>query len=76
MKKSVGKLTREIENQVYEVNFKDRNVCHIPASKHETLKLLRVFVNNECNKYWRTLPAPVATLKRQYLRELIEKLES
>lgn len=74
MKKSVGKLTREIDKQVYEVNFKDRNVCHIPANKKETVKMLRTFVFNECGKCWSQLPAPVATLKRQFLREMIEKL--
>lgn len=76
MKKSVGKLTRKIDKQVYEVNFKDRSICHVPANKKETVKMLRTFVFNECNKCWQTLPAPVATLKRQFLTELTEKLEN
>ena len=75
MSKSVGRLTRKIDRQEYDVNFKDRSICHVPANKKETVKMLKTFMFNECNKYWRTLPAPVATLKRQFLREMIEKLE-
>ena len=76
MSKSVGRLTKKIDKQEYDVSFKDRSICHIPTSKKETVKMLRTFITNECNKYWRTLPAPVATLKRQFLTELMEKLEN
>lgn len=75
MSKSTGRLTRKIDKQEYDVNFKDRSICHVPANKKETVKMLKTFMFNECNKYWRTLPAPVATLKRQFLTEMIEKLE-
>lgn len=76
MRKSVGKLTRKIDKQEFDVTHKEKNICHIPTSKKETVKMLRTFMFNECNKYWRTLPAPVATLKRQFLTELMEKLEN
>lgn len=75
MSKSVGRLTRKIDRQEYDVNFKDRSICHVPASKSETVKMLRQFVFNECGKCWSQLPAPIATLKRQFLREMIEKLD-
>lgn len=75
-RKSVGKLTRKIDKQEYDVTYKDRSICHVPANRKEALNLLRTFVTNECSKYWRTLPAPVATLKRQFLREMMEKLEN
>lgn len=76
MSKSVGKLTRKIDRQEYDVTHKEKNICHIPTSKKETVKMLRTFVFNECGKCWSQLPAPVATLKRQFLREMMEKLEN
>ena len=76
MSKSVGRLTRKIDKQEYDVNFKDRSICHIPTSKKEAVKMLRTFTLNECEKSWRNMPREVATLKRQFLTELMEKLEN
>lgn len=76
MNKSVGKLTREIDKQVYEVMHGNNNIFDLPRGKKERFNALRTFVFKECEKAWSQLPREIATLKRQYLRELIENLES
>lgn len=72
----MGKLTRKIDKQEYDVTHKEKNICHIPTSKKETVEMLRTFMFNECEKSWRNMPREVATLKRQFLHELTEKLLS
>ena len=66
--------TRQIGKQEYEVKYNDNKICHIPANKKEKLQALKSFVTRECNKCWRLSSGEVATLKRQYLEELIQAL--
>ena len=68
------RTTRRIGNQEFEVKYNDNKICHIPANKKEKLEALKSFVTRECNKCWRLYNGKVATLKRQYLEELIEAL--
>lgn len=73
----MGKQTRiKIDDFEYEVNFKDTNVFGIPAAKEDKLKMLKRFVLQECDKCWRTQPKQISTLKRQFLRELVDSLSS
>lgn len=66
--------TRQIGRQEYEVRYNDNKICHIPRNKKEQLQALKSFVTRECDKCWRLSNEKVATLKRQYLAELIEAL--
>lgn len=73
----MAKQTRiKIDDFEYEVNFKDKNVFDIPAAKSDKLKMLKKFVLQECDKCWVTQPKQVTTLKRQFLRELVDSLFS
>ena len=65
-----------IDGFEYEVNFKDKNVFDIPAAKEDKLKMLKRFVHQECDKCWRTQPKQISTLKRQFLRELVDSISS
>lgn len=67
--------TRQIGKQEYEVRYNDNKICHIPRNKKEQLQALKSFVTRECDKCWRLSNEKVATLKRQYLTELIEALD-
>ena len=66
--------TRQIGRQEYEVRYNDNKICHIPRNKKEQLQALKSFVSKECDKCWRLSNEKVATLKRQYLTELLEAL--
>lgn len=66
--------TRQIGKQEYEVRYNDHKICHIPRNRKEQLQALKSFVSRECDKCWRLTDEKVATLKRQYLTELIEAL--
>ena len=72
--KSTGRLTRKIGKQVFEVTSSNNDIFHIPASKKERLDMLKAFVTKECGRCWATMDSRVATLKRQYLNELLDKL--
>ena len=73
----MGKQTRiNINGFDYEVKFNDTNVFDIPAAKEDKLKMLKRFVHQECDKSWRTQPKQISTLKRQFLRELVDSLSS
>lgn len=69
-----GILQRKIDHQVYEVDYKHNNIFQLPRGKKERLNALRTFVFKECEKTWACQPREVATLKREYLRELIDLL--
>lgn len=66
--------TRQIGKQVYEVRYNDKRICHVPRNRKEQLQALKTFVYKECDKCWRLYDEKVATLKRQYLTELLEAL--
>ena len=70
-----GILQRKIDNQVYEVSYGNDKIFSLPRSRRERLDTLRTFVLKECEKAWASQPREVATLKRQYLRELVKSLE-
>lgn len=73
----MGRQTRiKIDDFEYEVNFKDKKLFDIPAAKEDKLKMLKQFVLQECDKCWVTQPKQVTTLKRQFLRELVDSLSS
>ena len=74
MVKSVGRLTRKIGHQEYEVQYNDKNILHIPRGKTARLQALKTFVLKECGKCWAFEDQRISTLKRQYLHELIEGL--
>lgn len=69
-----GILQRKIDNQVYEVDYKHSNIFDLPRGRIDRLQALKTYVMKECEKAWALLPREVATLKRQYLRELIDAL--
>lgn len=75
MVKSVGRLTRKIGHQEYEVRHGDDRILHVPKSKAERLQILKAFVLKECNKCWQFEDVRISTLKREYLRELIDGLK-
>lgn len=73
--KTKGILQKKIDNQVYEVSYGNDKIFSLPRGKKEHLDTLRIFVQKECEKAWASQPREVATLKRQYLRELVKSLE-
>lgn len=70
-----GILQKKIDNQVYEVSYANDKIFSLPRGKKERFNVLRTFVFKECEKAWAYQPREVATLKRQYLRELVKSLE-
>lgn len=71
---SRGILQKKVDHQVYEVDCKHSNIFDLPRGKRERLRTLKMYVMKECEKAWSQLPREIATLKRQYLREMIEGL--
>lgn len=69
-----GILQKKIDHQVYEVDYKHSNIFDLPRGSKNRLQALKTYVQKECEKAWALLPREVATLKRQYLRELIDAL--
>lgn len=70
-----GILQRKIDNQTYEVTYNDDSIFSLPRGKNAKLQALKTYVFKECEKAWSLLPREIATLKRQYLRELVDALE-
>ena len=73
--KTKGILQKKVDHQVYEVTHGNDKIFSLPRSRRERLDTLRTFVFKECEKAWASQPREVATLKRQYLRELVRSLE-
>lgn len=69
-----GILQKKIDNQVYEVTYNNDNIFSLPRGKKAKLEALKTYVMKECEKAWSQLPREIATLKRQFLRELIDAL--
>ena len=67
-----AKKTKKIGTQEFEIGNDDR-LFHLPR-REEALQQLKIFVIKECEKCWRLEDKRVATLKRQFLRELIDDL--
>lgn len=72
--KTKGILQRKIDKQVYEIDYKHSNIFDLPRGRIDRLQVLKTYVMKECEKTWALLPREVATLKREYLRELIDSL--
>lgn len=72
--KTKGILQRKIDKQIYEVDYKHSNIFDLPRGSKDRLQALKTYVMNECEKAWALLPREIATLKREYLRELIDSL--
>jgi len=66
--------TKQIGKQIFEVKYNDKRIFNTPRNRKEQLQALKSFVTRECDKCWRLSNEKVATLKRQYLTELIEAL--
>lgn len=64
----------KVDDCEFEVSFKDKKVFDTPRAKDEKIKAIKTFVLNECEKSWRNLPKTIATMKRLYLRELLNSL--
>lgn len=73
--KTKGILQRKIDHQVYEVTHGNDKIFSLPRGSKDRLQTLKAFVMKECEKAWASQPREVATLKRQYLRELVKSLE-
>ena len=70
-----GILQKKIDHQVYEVTYNDDSIFSLPRGKTEKLNALKTYVFKECEKAWASQPREIATLKRQYLRELVEGIQ-
>lgn len=69
-----GILQRKIDHQVYEIDYKHSNIFDLPRGSKDRLQVLKRYVQKECEKAWAMLPREIATLKREYLRELVDSL--
>ena len=74
-KKTTGKCIRTLGKQQFEVEYNNNSIFELPRTKKERLNQLRIFVLKECNRCWSELPTPVATLKREFLKEMVSGLE-
>ena len=72
--KTKGILQRKIDKQIYEVSYGNDSIFQLPRGSKNRLQALKTYVMHECEKAWSQLPREVATLKREYLRELIDSL--
>ena len=74
-KKIDGRSCRQvIEGFQYEVNNTNPTVCYIPRSKVERKQQLKKFLYNRFYERWNKIPKPIATLERQFLKEMIDSL--
>lgn len=67
------KVIKKIDNQEFATGI-NTNIFYVGETRKERLNNLKLFVTNECEQCWRNLPAPIATMKRQFLRELVNSL--
>ena len=75
MTKTTGKCVREINGQVFDVQHNNNNIYQMPSTRKERLGMLKRFIIKECGKCWASQPKKVATLKREFLNELISSIE-
>lgn len=68
------KKLKEIDKQTYEVDCVKGNVTYIPRSKDERKQMLKNIVFTKLSERWMKVPANVATLERQCIKELIDNL--
>ena len=70
-----GKSCKQIvDEQAYEVNCNDPKVLWIPKSKEGKKAMLKTFIFQRLENRWMILPKPMATLEKQFIREIISSL--
>lgn len=69
-----GKCRRMVDDQEYEVNSRDGLVTYIPTTKQERIETLARFIARIAKDRWRNIPRSLATLEKQFTKELIDSL--
>lgn len=69
-----GKCRKVIDGQEYEVNSNDGMVTYVPPTKQGKKEALSSIIAKVARDRWRNIPRHIATLERQYIRELIDSL--
>ena len=70
--KRCGKLTKTVDNQVYDITSGQDNITYIPKGKKERLQFLKRFVLKETYDCWKHQPRELVTLKKVFLTELLD----
>jgi hypothetical protein len=71
---SDGKCRKIVDNQEYEVSCKDGLVTYLPQKKEERKEALTKMIAKVAKDRWRNIPRSIATLERQFIRELLDSL--
>lgn len=70
-----GRACKQIvEDAVYDVDCKNPLVCHLARKKEERKEQLKTFLFTKFRERWLIIDKRVATLERQFLREIINSL--
>lgn len=64
-----------VEDAVYEVPCKDPKVCHLARSRQQRLEDFKMFLFTKFRERWLIIDKRVATLERQYIREMLKSFE-
>lgn len=64
-----------VEDAVYEVPCKNPQVCYLGRSKQERLDNFKTFLFTKFRERWLIIDKRVATLERQFIREMLKSLE-
>lgn len=72
--KSIGRLTKKVDKQEYEIAWKDDRLFEFPRTRNERLEMLRRFVIRECYDAWRLQDRKITALKKSYLSEILNSL--
>ena len=68
--------TKKVGQCEFELGDKESDVFYLGRNKNEIIDLLVQFTRKECESCWKYQEEHVATLKRQFLKELTDKLKS
>ena len=66
---------RENKKTVKELNDESENMFYL-GNRNEVIDQLVMFVKKECENTWRTQPPQVVKMKRQFLKQLADKIKS
>lgn len=66
---------RENKKTVKELNDESENMFYL-GNRNEVIDQLVMFVKKECENTWRTQPPQVVKMKRQFLKQLTDKIKS
>lgn len=72
--KSIGRLTKKIDNQEFDITYDCDNIFYIPGGKKEKLNMLKRFVIRECYSSWSREDRKLSTMKKQFLSEILNSL--